>query len=86
MSLIELGQIKNYELYSSKHKYSTSEEPNNIKIVKLTQPLYFINADDFRKHLNKLCPLKEVVQLKSICENVSWLKKGAYLKLNLNPR
>lgn len=70
MNLIELGQIKDYELHSDINKYM-SQEYDNIKIIKATNSIYYINSDFFRLELNKICPLKKAIEEKSICENVS---------------
>jgi len=69
LQLIELGRVQNYELHTDKRKYNTNEY-ENTKIVRPTHSIFYINSDIFRKELNKLCPLKDIEQDKTLVENV----------------
>lgn len=70
LKLVELGQIKDYELHFNKKKYFTQDCKASIRIIRPTQPIFFINSDNFRDLLFEMCPIKEVTTAKTICENV----------------
>ena len=70
INLLELGQIKDYELFSDIKKYD-AQEIENIKIVRPTQALYYINCDLLHKKLNTVCPLKAFSNTNNLYENVS---------------
>ncbi len=69
IQLLTLGQISDYELYLDINKYD-AHEIENIKIVRPTQSIYYINCDEFQAKLNEVCPLKNSSEDKSIFDNV----------------
>lgn len=70
MNLIELGQIDKFtDLQADVSKYK-ADEIDDVKVIRLTHSLFYINSDYMRKELNRLCPLKEKIEEKTICENV----------------
>ena len=73
LKLVELGQIKDYELYFNKKKYFTQEFKASIKVVRPTHSIFFVNSDSFRDQLYEICPIRDIVVPKTICENVNYL-------------
>ena len=75
LKLVELGRIKDFEIHSNSAKYVTQaygieSSSSSLKIVRPTHSIFFINADNFREQLSALCPIKDALIPKSICENV----------------
>ncbi len=52
-----VGQVNDYEIYSDVKKYA-AKEYDQIRIVRPSHPIIYINCDKFRADLNILCPLK----------------------------
>ena len=42
----------------------------DVKVVKSSNSLFYVNADAFRSQLINVCPLKETTVEKTLCENV----------------
>ena len=57
MNVVELGQVKDFEIFTDIHSFNT-HELNHLKIIRPSQSLLYVNCDDFHKKLNSLCPLK----------------------------
>ena len=48
-----------------------TREYDHIKVLRPTHSLFYINADYFRDHLNRLCPLKQKEEQLTMCGNVA---------------
>ena len=48
-----------------------TREYDHIKVLRPTHSLFYINADFFRDHLNRLCPLKQKEKKLTMCGNVT---------------
>jgi len=71
IQLLTLGQISDYELFLDIDQYD-AHEVENIKVVRPTQSIYYINCDEFQVKLNEVCPLKNTADDNGILENVSF--------------
>jgi hypothetical protein len=52
-----VGHVNDYEIYSDIKKY-VAKEYDQIRILRPTHSIIYINCDKFRSDLNTLCPLK----------------------------
>ena len=64
-----VGHINQYEIYSDVKKYS-AKEYDQIKIIRPSHPIIYLNCDQFRADIHSLCPLKEKIKKISYLENV----------------
>lgn len=71
LKLVELGQIKDYEIHFNKKKYLTQNYDSCIRVIRPTHSIFFVNSDNFRDQLHELCPLRDAIVPKTICENVN---------------
>ena len=72
LKLVELGQIKDFEIHFNKKKYSTQDYASCIRVIRPTHSLFFVNSDSFRDQLYALCPIRDAMMPKTICENVNY--------------
>ncbi len=70
LQLIELGQVKDFEVHSDLKKYDASEY-KDTKVISTTHSLFYVNADIFRHQLVAICPLKDTIVEKTVCQHVN---------------
>ena len=78
LKLVELGQIKDYEIHFNKKKYLTQDYASYVRVIRPTHSIFFVNSDNFKEQLYELCPIKDFSLPKSICENVIYKKAFYY--------
>ena len=89
MSLnIRFVKYLNYfiKIYNQLYSNQKAREYEDVKIIRPTHSIFYINADYFRRKINEICPLKEGIKVLTICENVgaSFINQIKYFKLISN--
>jgi len=70
IKVLQLGQIKDYKIYSDLLRYKVNND-EKIKIIMPTKALNYLNCDEFQAKLKEICPLKESSkEKKSLKQNV----------------
>ncbi len=69
MDAIEVGQVENFEIFTDVNIFDTHRF-NDLKIIRPSQSLLYVNCDIFHKKLNVLCPLKAYTEPADFIDNV----------------